>query len=452
MIPSKVVELENLLLRALPTVVIRRGQSEQISQNAYRQELQRCRVIYDPVRNVTAASYKPEIGQSTIRDELHGFVCQELAEYIRDGRIQSASFAFAGGAVGGNPVEDVVQNLIRRTIVDGPEVASRAFSECATNSSCSFYRFFLLSGLRIDEVTEPFDGVTLIPLPNTVSELPPFLPLIFDMPDDHQRLSLQHLLDKTLLRVELEISPIFHQPEKDYSFDSGPERHFEIRMKGQGVQDLNLKIFCEALGLASRNSVRAAMSWASLLNYEIFDLSSIRAPGGSGWSAEEPILNLSESPRVDQARLDTIGTLYRALSDLAPETLDELRIPIDRWMKSMEQTNPVDQIIDLGIALESLYVPDAQGEVTLRFALHAAWHLGETQSERETLRDEFKEIYAARSDVMHAGKLKGRRARPSFDVAAFVSRAQDLCWQGITSVIEAGERPVWDDLLIGKNS
>ena len=183
-------------------------------------------------------------------------------------------------------------------------------------------------------------------------------------------------------------------------------------MKGQEIHDFNLEIFCEALGLASRNSVRATISWSSLLDYEIFDLGNIRALGGSGWSAEEPILNLSQSPRVEQARLDTIETLYRALSDLAPETLDKLRIPIDRWMKSMEQTNSVDQIIDLGIALESLYVPDAQGEVKFRFALHAAWHLGETQDERDSLREEFKEIYDARSDVVHTGNLRGRRASP----------------------------------------
>ena len=453
MVSSKVAELENLLLRALPTVVLRRGQSDQIAYNAYQQALQRCRAVYDPVRRLTAASYRPEVGQSTLRDELHGFVCQELAEYIRDGRIYSATYAFAGGLGSGSPIEDVVQNLIRRAVVDGPAVASRAFFDCTANSECSFYRFFLLSGLRVDVVTEIFDGITLIPLPNEASELPPYLPPIIDVPDDDDwPISIQHFRDKTMVRVEYEVSPIFHRPADDYTLESGPERHFEIRMKGQEVQDFNLKIFCEALGLASRNSVRAPMSWSSLIDYEIFDLSSIRAPGGSGWSAEEPILNLSQSPRIDQARLDTIGTLYRALSDLAPETLDKLRIPIDRWMKSMEQTNPVDQIIDLGIALESLYVPDAQGEVSFRFALHAAWHLGETEDEREALRKEFKEIYAARSDVMHTGKLRRRRASPTFDVSGFVSRAQDLCWQGITSVIDAGERPIWDDLVIGKTS
>ena len=117
----------------------------------------------------------------------------------------------------------------------------------------------------------------------------------------------------------------------------------------------------------------------------------------------------------------------------------------------MTEVNPIDKIIDLGISLESLYVPDAQGEVNLRFSLHAAWHLGKNEATREKLRDEFRQIYAARSDVVHTGRLRGERAKSSFDVSQFVNRAQDLCWKGIVSIIEAGEIPDWNSLIMGKD-
>ena len=83
-------------------------------------------------------------------------------------------------------------------------------------------------------------------------------------------------------------------------------------------------------------------------------------------------------------------------------------------------------------------------------AHHAAWHLGKDKVERKELMDEFREIYAARSEVVHTGRLRGRRDKPSFDVPKFVSRAQELCWHGITSVIDAGEIPVWSDLAMGE--
>ena len=224
MVSSKVEELENLLSRALRTVVIRRGQTDQVAYNYYQQSLQRCRAVYDPVRNLIVASCTPEIGQSALKDELNRFVCQELANCIRDGKIHSATYTFAGGVVGGSSFESVVQNLIRRAVVDGPAVASRAFFDCITNSECSLYRFFLLSGVRVDSVTEIFDGIILIPLPNEESQLPPYLPPIIDVPDgDDWPISIQHFRDKTLVRVEYKVSPIFHRPTEDYTFESGPE-------------------------------------------------------------------------------------------------------------------------------------------------------------------------------------------------------------------------------------
>ena len=75
-------------------------------------------------------------------------------------------------------------------------------------------------------------------------------------------------------------------------------------------------------------------------------------------------------------------------------------------------------------------LPDSQSEVSLRFALHAAWHLGKNKTERQKLREEFQQIYAARCDVVHTGRLKGARAKSSFDKSRFVRRAQELCWQG----------------------
>ena len=449
---SKIVDLESLLSEALQSVTIRRGQSEQFNPAQYRQLLQRCRAAYDPEGSHWVSSYRPEISRIEVRERLLGFVNRELGDYVRDGRIHSATIAFAGGLGGGSPVEDVLQNLLRRAIVDGPPKAAQAFVDCTTNSSCSFYRFFLLTGVRIPAPVEVFDGITLMPLPESASELPPHLPFVGAEPDSFRAISLNDLLGKTLVRVEYEVSPIFHRPAESYTFESGPDQHFSVKLKGQEIPNPNLNALCQALAVAGRCSVESIMAWTSLLDYEIFDLSTSRGIGASGYSSTMPLSGLHDSVQLRLSQMDTIKTLYIGLTQVPTATWEKLRIPIDRWAKAMAEENPIDQIIDLGIALESLYVPDSQGESSYRLALHAAWHLGKSKADRRKLLKEFRQIYAARSDVVHTGRLRNERAKASFDMAKLVARAQDLCWQGITSVTKAGYIPPdWSDLVMGED-
>ena len=448
---SEIVDLESLLSEALQSVTILRGQFEQLRLTEFRQRLQRCRSVYDPNCRSWLSLFRPEISNIDVKERLLGFVNRQLANHVLNGRIHSATIAFAGGLTSGSSIEDVVQNLLRRAIVDGPSRAAQALVDCTTNSSCNFSRFFLLTGVRIPEPVEVFDGITLIPLPESTSELPPHLPLVPTKSDRFRPVVLNDLLGKTLVRVEYEVSPIFCRPAETYTLESGPDQHFSVKLKGQESPSPNLNALCQALAVTGRCSVESVMTWTSLLDYEIFDLSTSWGIGASGYSSTMPLSGFHDSVQLSPPQIDSITTLYRGLTEIPTETWNRLRIPIDRWAKSMAEDNPLDQIIDLGIALESLYVPDSQTEVNLRFSLHAAWHLGKNKKERQSLREEFRQIYAARSDVVHTGRLRGDRAKSSFDSSGFVSRAQDLCWQGITSVIEAGDIPDWNDLVMGED-
>ena len=445
-------ELQELLVEALESVTIRYGRSEQMSRAQYRTLLQKCRSVYSLDERLTIGSSRPEITNAGAKHKVLDIMNRELADHIRDGNILSATIAFAGGSrTGGSPVEDLLRNLLIRAIVDGPGNAAQAFADCTTKSSCTFYQFFLLTGVNVPEQVEIFDGITLIPVPSLVSRLPPYLPLIFPNSDRAQTISVNDLLGRTLVRVEYEVSPIFHRPAQNYTFQSGPEEHFKIKLKGQEIPDPNLDTLCQALSVAGRRSVKSVVAWTTLLDYEIFDLTSLLGIGGSGYSSVITDDIHGEPVQLSTPQLDTIKTIYLGLTELPTETWEKLRIPIDRWSKSIAEENPLDQIIDLGIALESLYVPDSQSEVSFRFALHAAWHLGENMTQRQELTDEFKQIYAARSDVVHTGKLRGKRSNSSFDVQKFVRRAQELCWQGIDKVIGAGEYPVWENLIMGED-
>ena len=449
--PSRLTELQQLLIDVLPSVVLQMRNSSQLSQGQYRTLLQRCRSVYDPAGRLQLSSWDPLIGRDDLKEQLLAFVNTELSDHIRNGKIQSATFALSGGLPVGYPVDTVVNNIIRRAIVDGPGVAAQAFDTCVSSSASKFHRFFVLSSIRVEEPMTLFDGVTLMPLPNSISELPPYLPLILDPSDGYRIVSTQQLLGKTVARVECEVSPVFCHPPESLALDTDPASDFEMGIRSNDLDNLNIGLLGSALSLACRTSVRPAMEWQSLLDYEIFDFSGVWGIGGQGFSWIRHALLLDKSVTLGQVELQRAQELYKSLSQLSAATLDKLHIPIDRWMTSMEEVNHIDQIIDLGIALESLYVPNPQGDTSLRFTLNASWHLGKNKHERQKLRKDFQEIYSARSDVMHAGRLRGDRAKPSFDRRLFITHAQELCWQGLTSVIEAGVIPDWDNLIMGNS-
>ena len=158
-----------------------------------------------------------------------------------------------------------------------------------------------------------------------------------------------------------------------------------------------------------------------------------------------------KSTEVGRSDIEKAQCLYEIL-DKNPDINEKLRIPIDRWIRSKVITTSVDKIIDLGIALEALYVPDGgSGEIRFKLAVHAAWHLGKNKEDRRKLMKEFKEIYDWRSKVVHTGKLPNKTKKTPFtyeEVQQFIERAQDLCRESILKIMEDRKFPNWNNLIL----
>ena len=109
-------------------------------------------------------------------------------------------------------------------------------------------------------------------------------------------------------------------------------------------------------------------------------------------------------------------------------------------------TNPVDVFVNLGTALESLYLNDTgyTGELRFRMALRAAWYLGNDTVDRSSRFADFKTIYDRRSKAVHTGNLTQNERAPEF-----MANAQELCRESIVKIIEDGELPNWDQLVLG---
>ena len=274
---SNAKELEALLGRALESVSVQHL-SDTVDLAHCRTVLQRCRTVYDPQAQLAINHIDFDFEDGEIRNELLRLIRNELSEHIRDDAIFSASSAFPSEVdhkmtpdlieKKGAPIEKILRNLLRRAIVDGPETAAQAFYECSRRSSCTFYVFFRLDNLYVEQEMRVFNGVWLIPMPHSTSDLPPYLPI------DLVGVGSQ-FLGGSLARVEYDVSPIFQQPEPMSDFpDWRPREEYftSVSVKSEEVPNLDAQGLWSALSLSSRGAVWPSMRWATPLDYEIFDL------------------------------------------------------------------------------------------------------------------------------------------------------------------------------------
>lgn len=445
---AQIRELEGLLTQATGRIVLRPGPAaaRTIDLATYADLLQRCRRFHDPDSRQLIASHTLTIEESAVKDRLLEVIRRELSERVLDDKVHSGTFVVEGGRIDGTPIDEILQNLLVRSIVDGSIAATEAFAECVSASSFSYSHFVLLTSLTLDAPVDVFDKVRLIPLPAYPSGLPPFMPTVIRYGGYEEV-----VLSKVVLCIEKTVAPVFHRPTGE-----SPAGHFSTTLASNDVSDFDPSAFCQALSLASRCSIRSTMQWNTLLDYEVYDLRSEPGIGTTGWGSSSPHLGLLRSPFITKGTLTESGLqdareFYRRIVGLDQKTSEHLRVPIERWMRSMEQWETVDKMIDLGIALESLYLPDNRDELRFRFALRAAWHLGDDRADRERLYEIFKEIYNLRSKAVHEGRLPGTvtvRGQTK-GTSDFIKEGHELCREAICKVIRAGELPNWDSIVLG---
>ena len=143
--------------------------------------------------------------------------------------------------------------------------------------------------------------------------------------------------------------------------------------------------------------------------------------------------------------------LYCKLIGLPKEVKEQLRIPVDRWMKSKTQQSYVDKMIDLGIAFESFFLRGIRDELSFRFSLRGSLYLEEGLAARGRLKRELQAIYDCRSRAVHEGKLpeKLKVNGENVPMRQFIERSQDLLKRCLLKVIESGQLPDWSTIELG---
>ncbi len=440
---QKIAILKRLLDSALESTEIRdRSQlATRYSVESYGQALREIRQQYVPHRRFALLRYEIVIQDHRAHTNLLNLLRVLLGEHVHEDRIQTALFSIhGGGVVGGYSIELLGKRLLQLALIHGPGTAAALFVKSLEDQECEYQSYTLLGGIRIDSTLGVYDGVRLILLSQKSVELPGYLPAMFG--DVH----LQRFLGGTLIAEDMTVSPRYINP----THFSSPARFeenglFNHRHKSTEVPFFNLSEFCNALSMVTKTRVFASVSWKHVSEDEVASFGEYG--NGYGWS-REPAPMATKVITGQQVR-EAKG-VYESLTSLRPDDRARLSVPIDRLVASWGGKGHVDQVIDLAIALESLYLPEFDSELSYRLRNRGARFLGTDLPQRKTLAAQLRSFYKVRSKAVHTGKIPdshkidGHRV----DTAEFIGMIQELCLRSIRQVLDDGF-PDWEDLELG---
>lgn len=459
MTEEKREELKQLLQEAMENLEIRQRSANSsplspIDIHGYREHLRQYWKSCSDASLWVVRSYEPNIVNEDAKSKLLDYIREEFAQFIHEDKILSASLSLIGSPANRFPLDTLLDQLMRIVIARGIEEAVFVFDRDTEETHGFFQYLVLLEGIKIETEIQIFDGIRLVPLPNSTSELPYHL----SSPSFSRREDF--FSGKTLLVMDYLVSPIFHRPFQASTLQEYRDQlfsTFQTEIKSNDlpnftIDDFPLGILCQVLSLACHAEFKVSFIKVFLAKDKLYNLSHGMGGGGS-WHFHPP----RNVKKADQLQIDEAKRLFGILIDLDTDTLKKLQIPIDRWIKSKAYKDPEDKIIDLAIALESLYLSEITEptELAFRLRLHAALFLEKDRMQQKKLMKDFSQIYAWRSSVVHNGKLPNKTKNTPFtqkEVMEFIDKAQDLCQKSILKILEDGKFPDWNDLILGEES
>jgi hypothetical protein len=141
--------------------------------------------------------------------------------------------------------------------------------------------------------------------------------------------------------------------------------------------------------------------------------------------------------------------LFSDFKALTEDKKDALRLPMQRLTMAVRRSSKVDSAIDLGIALESLFLNDLsddRGELTFRLKLRVAKYMEKEITKREEVFRLIGDLYTLRSIAIHTGRVPD--ALRSRDISEILNNGYSLVADAIRRFVKSGI-PNWMDVQLG---
>ena len=335
--------------------------------------------------------------------------------------------------MGGQPqptVAEFARILARATSVLGSKRVVQLLFGWIQGEPLHYKATNLLSGVIIDQSLALTEGIRITSLPNSSADLPAFLPsYLLNL----SRQSISSFLGGVMLSIDCKAEPALYKPSKSEELQSNMQHTW-----AQGkLPALSSDALCEAISLACNGCVRWKLSWRDHGELQEFN------PGFSSMSYAD-VPDWGTATHLSQQQLEQAREIYLE-RHAGRKKRTRLDTAIRRWMRSKRSNaSPLDQSIDLRIALEALYLESDAGEMRFRLATNGAWHLGIDFAERRDYYNTLRRAYDLASKAVHASEVNFTERERNL-----LATAQDACHQGILKRLKEKEAPNWNELILG---
>ena len=393
------------------------------------------------------------------KSRLLDYIREELAPFIDIDTISTATYSIESDSTDRARVHRfqnkvvhlrlILKRLLDIALVRDIEQAVSVFDKCSRPEGAQgvFQHVSVINGLTLKTDIEVFKGIRLVPLLD--SGISREFISYFRFPVFAFGYEFPNFFGQTLLVIDRPGFSIFHKPGPNQEFPQGlpvGELPFQVGehdtiFRDRGEVDSFQESFSQALSLILNFPIQIPRGGYFFEEDRTFN------PRDGTIASLIPANQFRDSIVADENHIEKARCLYKRLVGFDSNDRTKLQIAIDRWIKSKASGNETDKIIDLGIALEALYVTEQYG-LSKQLRKHASLYLGEDVAPQKTLKEEFKAIYKYRSDIVHNNVVGeevavGNRSVP---IADLVTRAQNLCQESILKIINEQKFPDWNSL------
>lgn len=174
----------------------------------------------------------------------------------------------------------------------------------------------------------------------------------------------------------------------------------------------------------------------------------LRRDGG-----DRPHLAVGDTKALTGKDIASVATFLQTFNAGKEATKERLRVVLRKLNAAMRRRDPVDSVIDLGIALETLFGGPEAGEHSYKVQIHAARFLGKSEEDRNRIRGIAKCAYHLRNKAVHSGRIPTQDIRRQLGrdatLTEVLSEAGDVVRHAACRIIEEGtEWPDWPKAML----
>ena len=352
-----------------------------------------------------------------------------LGEFVnrQTDRIGNGLVGLAGG-VREPTLSEYVHTLIRAAAVLGGEQTAELLFGWIHGEPMSYRVISVLNGIAVDQPLRLNEGLQLYQLPLSSEKIVAHLPMMSI--GFH---STNSVMGRVVLSIECEAGPALYCPSE------GETQFINLNhiWAGGQINSLSVDSFCEAMSLSCNGCIQRKFLWYDFGNLREF----LSVQSGMSWT-DAP--HFGGATNFNQEHFEFARKIHNVRST-KENSKPNLNTAISRWIKSKSSNSPfTDQLIDLRITLEALFLDNSKGEARFRLASHGAWYISQSADERKQNFQTLKQIYDLASRAVHGGNVKINDENEKL-----LEKAQDICRRGILMRLEERTEPMWNDLIMG---